>query len=99
VISITIEEALRIVVRASPILSFPLSIANTIGPAIHSPLIGEAQRIKKKSAKHFSLALRIRHASPIGVAKAPCFAFKRREHRNANNNSLSALIGETLRRS
>ncbi len=30
----TIGEALRIVVRAAPILSFPLCCANTIGPAI-----------------------------------------------------------------
>ncbi len=50
-ISIPIGEALRLVVCASPILLFPLCSTNTIGPAICSPLIGEAQRIRKKSAK------------------------------------------------
>ncbi len=40
----TIGEALRIVVRASPILSVSLCSANTIGPAIRAPPIGEAQQ-------------------------------------------------------
>jgi hypothetical protein len=60
-ISISIGEALRLVVRASPILLFPLCSANTIGPVIRSPLIGEAQRIKK-IRENFSLVLRIRCA-------------------------------------
>jgi hypothetical protein len=48
VISKTIGEALRIGVRASPILSFRFGA----GSAIHIPPIGEGQQIyKKKSAK------------------------------------------------
>jgi hypothetical protein len=40
--SITISEALQMVIRASPILSFSLCCANTIGAAIRTLLIGEA---------------------------------------------------------
>jgi hypothetical protein len=43
-ISITIGVALRTVIRASPVLSFSLCCANTIGAAIRTPLIGEAKR-------------------------------------------------------
>jgi hypothetical protein len=38
------RSALRIVIRASPILSFSFCCTNTIGAAIRTPLIGEAQR-------------------------------------------------------
>ncbi len=51
VIFITIGEALQIVVRASPILSFSLCCPNTIGAVIRTSPKGEAQRIKKKSVK------------------------------------------------
>jgi hypothetical protein len=85
-------------VISCPILSVPLCSANNIGPAIRSPLIGEAQRIKK-IRENFSLALQIHRASPIGAAKVPRFAFKRREHRSANKNSYNALIVEALHRS
>ncbi len=67
---------LRIDVRASPILSFPLCCANTIGPAIRNAPVGEAQRIKKNPQKLL-----------IGAAKVPHFAFKRRVQRTANNVS------------
>jgi hypothetical protein len=43
-ISIIIGEALRIVNSASPILSFFLCCANTIGTTIRTPPIGEAER-------------------------------------------------------
>jgi hypothetical protein len=72
-------------VRASPILWYSLCCANTIGAAIRSPLIGEAQQIKK-IRENFLLALRICRASPMGVAKALRFAFKRRERRSANKH-------------
>jgi hypothetical protein len=88
-ISITIGEALQLVVRASPILSVSLCSANTIGTANRSPLIGEAQRIKK-IRENFSLALQICRALPIGAKKAPRFAFKRSEYRSTNKNSYSA---------
>ncbi len=65
-VSITIGEALRLAVRASPVLLFPLCSANTIGPAIRSPLIGELQRIKKNPQKLL-----------IGATNSPCFAFWR----------------------
>ncbi len=76
----------RIEVRTSPILLFPLCYANTIGPAICTLPVGEAQRIKKIH-KNFSLALRIRHALPVGVAMVPRFAFKRSLQHSANNGS------------
>ncbi len=78
-------------VSASPILLCSLCCANTLGAAIRSPLIGEAQRIKK-IRENFLWALRIRRASPIGAAKAPSFAFKRRERRSANNTFYIAPI-------
>jgi hypothetical protein len=55
-------------VRASPILSCSLCGANTIGAAIRSPLIGEAQRIKKNLRKLL-----------IGAANSPRFAYWRSE--------------------
>ncbi len=63
-ISITIGEALRLGVRASPILSFPLCSINIVGPAIRSQLIGEAQRIKKNPQKLL-----------IGTTNLPRFAY------------------------
>jgi hypothetical protein len=63
------------VVRAPPILSFYLCSTNTIGPAIRSPPIGEAQQTLKKIRENFLLALWIRPASPIGAASVPRFAF------------------------
>jgi hypothetical protein len=67
-ISITIGEALRLVVHTSPILSVPLCSANTIGPANRYPLIGEAQRIKKNPRKLL-----------IGATNSPRFAYWRGE--------------------
>jgi hypothetical protein len=64
VISITIGEALRIVVRALPILLFPLCSANTIGPAIHSSPKGKAQQKKKNPRKLL-----------IGAMNSPRFAY------------------------
>ncbi len=64
-ISVTIGEALRTDVSAVPILSFPLCCANTIGPAIRVPIIGDVQRIKK-SVKLL-----------IGAANSPHFASRR----------------------
>jgi hypothetical protein len=94
----TIGEARRMDVRASPILLCSLCGANTISAAIRSLLIGEAQRIKK-IRENFLLALQIRRASPIGAAKAPRFAYKRREQRSANNAFYIAPIQLALRRS
>jgi hypothetical protein len=74
-------------VHALPILSCPLCCANTIGAAICSPLIGEAQQIKK-IRENFLLALQIRRASPIGAAKALHFAFKQRERRSTSKHSI-----------
>ncbi len=85
-------------VRALPILLCSLCCANTIGAAIHSPLIGKAQRMKK-IRENFLLALRIRLPSPIGAAKEPCFVFKRRERQSANNAFYIALIQLALRQS
>jgi hypothetical protein len=53
-------------VRASPILLCSLCCANTIGTAIRSLLIGEAQRIQKNLRKLL-----------IGAANSPRFAFWR----------------------
>jgi hypothetical protein len=55
-------------VRASPILSCSLCGANTISAAIRSPLIGEAQRIKKNPRKLL-----------IGAANSLRFAYWRSE--------------------
>jgi hypothetical protein len=41
----TIGKARQTGVRALPILLFPLYCTNTIGTAIHTPLIGEARQI------------------------------------------------------
>ncbi len=62
--SITIGEVRRMDVRALPILSCSLCCTNTIGAAIQSPLIGEAQRIKKNPRKLL-----------IGAANLPRFAY------------------------
>jgi hypothetical protein len=43
---------------------------------------------KQKSAKNNLLALRMCLASPYRAAKAPRFAFKLREQRSANNNTI-----------
>jgi hypothetical protein len=67
-ISITIGEALQLVVRASPILSVRLCSANTIGTAIRVPLIGEAQRIKKNPRKFL-----------IGATNSLRFTYRRGE--------------------
>ncbi len=77
-ISVTIGEARRIDVRASPILSFPLCCANTIVAAIRTQPVGEAQRIKKNSTKtsHWGCEF---VAFRLCAAKAPSFALKRRE--------------------
>jgi hypothetical protein len=53
----------------------------------------------EKSAKSLLLALQIRRASPIGAAKAPRFAFKRRNRHSANNGFYIAPIQLALRRS
>jgi hypothetical protein len=56
----------KIVIRASPILLFSLYCANTIGAAIRTPLIGEAQRTKKNPRKLH-----------IGTTNSPCFEVRR----------------------
>jgi hypothetical protein len=61
--SVTIGKARRTGVRAVPILLYPLHCANTIGAAVHTLLIGEAQRIWK-ICKYLI----------IGAAKVPRFA-------------------------
>ncbi len=61
--SITIGEAQLLDVHTLPILWCPLCCANTIGTAIHAPLIGEGQGRNKNPQKHL-----------IGAANAPCFA-------------------------
>ncbi len=50
-ISITIDEALRIGVRASPNVLFPLCCASTIGAVIRTLPVGKAQRIQKNWRK------------------------------------------------
>jgi hypothetical protein len=65
--SITIGEARRTGVRASPILSFPLCCTNTIDAAIRTPLIGElAKRGEyEKSAKNLTIAIRLKSSDII----------------------------------
>ncbi len=74
-------------VCAWPILWCSLCCTNTIGAAIRAPLKGEAQQIIKNPESNL-LALRMCLALPICAAKAPCFAFKRREQRSTNNDSI-----------
>ncbi len=68
--------------------------ANTIGAAIRTLLLGEARQMWKirENIKTLLLALRIRHALPIGAAEAPRFAFKHRDRRSANNGFYIAPI-------
>jgi hypothetical protein len=56
------------VVLASPILLFSLRSANTIGPAIHAPPIGKAQRTLKNPRK-----------LSIGATNSPRFAYRCRK--------------------
>jgi hypothetical protein len=56
-------------VRASPILSCPLRLANTNCTGIRAPLIGEAWQINKNPLNQL-----------IGAANVPCFANRRGEH-------------------
>jgi hypothetical protein len=79
-----------VVVSALPILSFPLRCASIIGPAIFTPLIGEAQRIKK--TRKLLLVQRICPTLPMGSANIPSFAFRHRMPRSANNNSCGSYI-------
>jgi hypothetical protein len=70
VISITIGEVLRTIFHASPILSFSLCCANTVGSAI--PTRQKAKHSnEKKIRENFLLALQIRPASLIGAKTFP----------------------------
>ncbi len=57
----------------------------------HDSLCQLEKRSGKKIRENFKLALKIRRASSIGTAKAPRFAFKRRKHCSANNDSIWRL--------
>jgi hypothetical protein len=76
---------------AAPILLFPLCCATTIGPAIRTLPIGEAQQ-KKKIHENFLLALQIRPVLPIGAADIHCFTYKCRMPRSANIISYGCYI-------
>jgi hypothetical protein len=52
-------------VRTLPVLSYSLCCTYTIGAAIRFPLIGEAQRMKKKSGENFL----------YGAVNSPRFAY------------------------
>jgi hypothetical protein len=91
IFSITIGKALQIVVCALPIVLLPLCCANTIGPVIRTPPIGEAQRIKK-IRENFLFVLRIRPASPIGAANISRFAYKCQMPSSANILAVAAIL-------
>ncbi len=90
-------EELRMVIRASPILSFSLCCANIIGPAIRAPPIGEAQRrYVKRIRKNFLLALQICPALPIVAASIPPLRLLGQMSRSANNSSCGSYIALIL---
>jgi hypothetical protein len=88
VIFITIGEALRIVVRALPILSFSLCCTNTTGAVIRISPEGDGQRIKKNPQKLLIGAANSWCSWPIGMVKVLRFTLKCRVQRSANNISI-----------
>ncbi len=68
-----------------------LTLTNTVGPAIHTPPIGEAQCMKKVHSS-LLLALRIRPTSAIGTTNIPLFAYKDRMPHRSNNISCGSYI-------
>jgi hypothetical protein len=78
-----------------PILWCPLCYANTIGTAIHAPLIGEGQGRNKNLQKHLIGAANA-PGFAIGAESATRFTYKCMVNRSAINISCAIYIAPIL---